>query len=478
MALFILSSMLSCQLRPDKRANEDQDSKSEDKVPERGPIVYQNYCAGCHGRQLQGSIAPPLVNTTFKHGAALDSIVKSIRYGIPGTEMIRWSDALAAEDIEAVAGYIHLVQNSPHLIARDKKPPELTTRHYKLNIEELVTEIEKPWGIAFVNAGSALVTENKGHLRWLVDGKLDPRKISGLPETYAYDAYGGLMDVAVDPDYSKNGWVYLAFSHNNANSIDKDAPGMTKVVRGKIKNYQWYDEQMLFQVHDSLVVSGGTRWGCRFLIDKKGYLYFTIGDMNRANDSQILTRPAGKIYRINRDGSIPKDNPFYGHERHLQAIYSWGNRNAQGLAQHPDTGVIYASEHGPQGGDELNIIKNGANYGWPVITYGIDYDGSRITDETHREGMEQPVTYWTPSIAVGAIDFAGGKLFPAWQNDLLVGALKFEEIRRLVIDGAQVKEQEVLLNGYGRVRDLTMAPDGSLYVLTNTPDAILRITPL
>lgn len=477
-ALFILSSMLSCQSGSNKSADKTSDAKSEDIAMERGAIVYQNYCAGCHGRKLQGSIAPALVNTVFKHGAALDSIVKSVQNGIPGTEMIGWSNALATEDIEAVAGYIHTVQHSPQLIAVEARPMELTTKHYKLKIEELVTEgIEKPWGIAFVDAGSALVTENKGNLRWLVDGKLDPRKISGLPKTYAYDAYGGMMDVAVDPGYSKNGWVYLAFSHNNLNSIDKNAPGMTKVVRGRIKDYQWYDEQLLFQVHDSLVVSGGMRWGCRFLIDKKGYLFFTIGDMNRANDSQLLTRPEGKIFRINRDGSIPKDNPFYGHKKYLQAIYSWGNRNAQGIAQHPDTDVIYASEHGPQGGDELNILKKGANYGWPVITYGIDYDGSTITDETHRKGMEQPVTYWTPSIAVGAIDFADGNLFSKWKNNLLVGALKFEELRRLVIDGDEVKEEETLLKGYGRIRDVAMSPDGSLYLLTNTPDAILRIVP-
>lgn len=161
----------------------------------------------------------------------------------------------------------------------------------------------------------------------------------------------------------------------------------------------------------------------------------------------------------------------------LQAIYSWGNRNAQGLAQHPVTGALYASEHGPQGGDELNIIKNGANYGWPVITYGIDYNGSIISNETQKEGMEQPVTYWTPSIAVSAITFVTGKRFAKWQNNLLVTALKYEEVRRLVIEGDKVLEQEVLLKGYGRVRDVKIGPDGALYVLTNTPDALLRITP-
>jgi len=311
----------------------------------------------------------------------------------------------------------------------------------------------------------------------MVNGKLDAQKITGIPESYASDMVGGMLDVITDPDYAKNGWIYLAFSHNPANSPDKNTPGMTKVVRGKVRDHQWTDEQVLFQVPDSLLVKGGTRWGCRFLFDQQGYLYFSIGDMNRSNDAQILSRPSGKIYRIHPDGSIPADNPFYGSKGYLQAIYTYGNRNVQGLAQHPVTGVIYASEHGPQGGDELNLIKKGANYGWPVITYGIDYNGSIISNDTHKQGMEQPVTYWTPSIAVSSITFTGGKRFPKWKNNLLAGALKFEELRRLVIEGDQVREQEILFKGYGRVRDVCMGPDGALYVLTNAPDAVLRIIP-
>ncbi|MEJ1239807.1 PQQ-dependent sugar dehydrogenase [Chryseolinea sp. T2] len=450
----------------------------EDSVIVLGAEVFNDHCAGCHGRELQGSIAPALRNTSFRHGSSLDSIVRSIQHGIPGTEMIGWSEVLSSDDINSVATYIIAVQDKPELISRGEKELNLTTKLYKLKIEPLVTEgIEKPWGIAFVDNDHALVTENKGNLRWLVNNKLDPEKIVGIPFSYASDAWGGFMDVAVDPDYESNRWIYLSFSSNKTKSADKLAPGMTKVVRGKITDHRWHDEQTLFQVHDSLAISGGTRWGCRFLIDKEGYLYFSIGDMSRANDSQILTRPAGKIFRINRDGTIPKDNPFYGHKKYLQAIYSWGNRNAQGFAQHPETATIYTSEHGPQGGDELNILKKGENYGWPVITYGIDYDGSKISDEASHAGMRQPITWWTPSIAVGAIDFVDGKMFSKWKNNLLVGALKFEELRRLVVDGDSVKEQEILLKGYGRVRDVTMAPDGSIFVLTNTPDAVLRIVP-
>jgi glucose/arabinose dehydrogenase len=443
-----------------------------------GELAYKNKCAGCHGGQLQGGAASALIKETLKYGNDRGSILKNIRNGIPNTEMMKFSGILSDREIEDVTDYILEVRESPQTVIVDVKPLQLNTKHYKLNIEKLITQgLDGPWGIEFVDSNRALITGKMGELYWMVNGKLDSQKITGMPKVYGYDLYGGLMDLALDPDYPKNGWVYLGYSHNPANSTDKHTPGMTRIVRGKVNGHQWVDEQVLFQVHDSLLVTDGTRWGCRFLFDKQGYLYFTIGDMNRDDDSQILTRPEGKIYRINSDGSIPKDNPFYGKSNYLQAIYSFGNRNAQGLAQHPVTGLIYESEHGPQGGDELNILKKGSNYGWPVITYGIDYDGSVISNDSLKEGMEQPIVHWTPSIAVSAIEFVSGPLFPRWQNNLIVTALKFEEVRRLVIEGTKVTEQEILLKGYGRVRDVKIGPDGALYVLTNTPDALLRITP-
>jgi glucose/arabinose dehydrogenase len=442
-----------------------------------GAKVYATYCAGCHGAQLQGSAATALIKKNWQHGGDRASILKTIRDGVPGTEMVKWGAVLSEKDLALVTDYIVQAQTAP-VVKATEKPLTVETKLYKLNIERVVTEgLKGPWGMEFVDAHRMLITGKTGELYWVVDGKLDAQKIQNVPQPYAYDNFGGLMDVALDPDYAANGWVYLGLSFNAEGSKDKMTPGMTKIVRGKITNHRWTSEETLFQVHDSLRVVGGSRWGCRFLFDQGKHLYFTIGDMNRAQDAQILSRPSGKIYRINRDGSIPKDNPLYGKEGLLQAIYSWGNRNAQGLAQHPVTGQIYASEHGPQGGDELNIIRNGANYGWPVITYGIDYNGSIISNDTHMEGMEQPVTYWTPSIAVSAIAFVTGKKFPKWQNNLLVTALKYEEVRRLVIDGDKVLEQEVLLKGYGRVRDVKVGPDGALYVLTNAPDALLRITP-
>jgi len=443
-----------------------------------GEEIYRNYCGGCHGAQLQGAITTALIKKEWKHGGDRNSIISTVTNGVPNTEMAKWGSILTPKQIQDVTDFILKANETPGIAKTAAKPLSVQTKHYKLKIEKLVTSgLNGPWGFDFVDANRALVTSKFGVLSWIVNGKLDPTPIGGTPKPYAYDNWGGMLDVAVDPDYAKNGWVYIAFSHNPQGSTDKMTPGMTKVVRGKVSDHKWTNEQTLFEVEDSVRIPGGTRWGCRFLFDKQGYLYFTIGDMDRGTDSQILSRPNGKIYRINPDGSIPKDNPLVGQKNYIQQIYSWGNRNAQGLAQHPVTGVIYASEHGPKGGDELNILKKGANYGWPVITYGIGYDDKPISDITAKEGMEQPITYWTPSIAVSSIDFVTGKMFPKWQNNLIVTALAFEEVRRLVIDGDKVLEQEILMKGYGRVRDVKIGPDGALYLLMNAPDELLRVTP-
>jgi len=447
-----------------------------------GEEVYKKHCAGCHGHQLQGGTASSLIKEDLKYGNDRDSIINVIHNGIPMTQMVKWDTIFTEKEIATIADYILAVRKDPTTVKADVKPLKIETKHYKLNIERLITEgMDGPWGIEFVDTNRALITGKKGDLYWMINGKLDTQKITGLPKVYAYDMVGGLMDLAIDPDYKNSGWIYLAYSHNPRNLTDTSTPGMTKIVRGKLKGHQWVEEQRLFEVPDSLLVRGGTRWGSRFLFDKQGFLYFTIGDMQASiqsgNNPQMLTRPQGKIYRINPDGSIPIDNPLYGKKNVLQAIYAWGTRNVQGLAQHPVTSKIYFSDHGPQGGDELNVLKKGGNYGWPLITYGVNYDGSIITKDTAKAGLEQPLTYWTPSIAVCAVEFSNSPLFPKWQNNLLVTALKFEEVRRLVIDGDRVTEQEILLKGYGRVRDVKTGPDGALYVLTNTPDALLRITP-
>lgn len=453
---------------------------------QKGLQLYQTYCQGCHGADLKGTPAGlSLLVPTLKHGNDKAAVSKAIAQGFPNTTMISWSNALKAEDIEALAGYILAARKTPVAAAAPSPAKEfqtISTQDYSLNVEKVVTEgLVGPWGIEFVDTNRALVTGNRGEMYWIVNGKLDPKKITGLPHVYGFDMFGGMMDLALDPNYPQNGWIYVAFSNTPTGTVSREAPGMTKVVRGKIKDYQWLEQETLFEAPDSILVVGGLRWGSRLLFDKEGYLYFTIGDMQQTIQSgsnpQLPYRAEGKIFRIHPDGSIPKDNPYFGKAETLQGIYAWGTRNVQGLAQHPVTGEIYFTDHGPRGGDEVNRLKKAGNYGWPVITYGVNYDGTPVSSLKEKEGMEQPITYYDPSIAVCAAEFVQGNLFPKWQNNLLITALKDQEIRRLVINGDKLVSQEVILKGMGRVRDVKYGPDGALYVLTNAPDALLRITP-
>ncbi len=470
--LFALFVSLTCYAQQVSPAN----ATHPKQAPSSGATIYKTYCAGCHGARLEGSAAGTLIKTDWNYGRGKGALIKNITFGIPGTEMAAWNKILNHDEINAVADFVIAAQDTAPS-ARRTIPRQINTEEYILNVEQIVSDgLATPWAIEFVDETHILISERAGNLRWLINGELDTQAIKGLPPTFA-ESTGGYMDIALDPDYVENGWVYLAYSHTDGDLNNKEAPAMTKIVRAKIKGHQWTEEQTLFEVPDSLLVVRGNRWGCRFLFDKEGLLYFTIGDMAQAMDSQDLGKATGKVFRIHSDGTIPEDNPFVNKDGALPAIFTFGNRNVQGIDQHPVTGEIWATEHGPMGGDELNILQKGRNYGWPVITYGIDYSGEIVSEKTHQKGMEQPVTQWTPSIAVCPITFSTSPLFPKWQNNLLVGALAYEELRRLVIGGEEVIKQEMILKNFGRVRDIKISPDGAIYVVLNSPDMILRITP-
>ncbi len=439
--------------------------------------AYQQYCAACHGKNMQGASATPLVKNDWLYGRVRLTIAKNILYGIEGTDMPAWGRVLTQAQAFALAAYIIDAQDSLVEVATNI-PETLASKDYQLDIEIIGKgELEIPWGIEFISEDLALITERTGALRWMRKGVIDPKPIAGMPKPYLGTVTGGLMDIALDPNYRDNGWVYLAISFSEGEQKDRDAPAMTRVIRGKVKDYRWTEEQILFDVGKDLRVSRGDRWGSRFAWDTEGRLLFSIGDMNDWNYAQDLGAAAGKIYRINPDGSIPHDNPFVDNPNALPALYAYGTRNVQGMDRHPDTGVIWFTDHGPMGGDELNVLKKGANFGWPVITYGIDYTGETISETTHKEGMEQPVTQWTPSKAVAPATFVVGELFPKWKNRLLVGSLGFEELWLYTLNNDKIVAEEKLFRGYGRIRDLKFGPDGALYVALNNPDLILRITP-
>ena len=459
---------------PDQQAG-TAGSSPEDSLQVAAAGIYATYCAGCHGTDLTGNTATALVKNDWVYGRTRGLVFRNIKFGIDNTEMAGFANLLSDDQIGTLVDYVWHMQDEP--VDRKVEIPDiLETEDYQIQVEQLAAEgLEVPWAIEFADQNKVLISERKGQLRWLLDGELDPVPISGTPVPHNSASTSGYMDIALDPDYQQNGWVYLSYSHSQGDFENKSAPATTRVIRGRIKDHQWTDEQNLFLAPDSLWVSEGNRWGCRFLFDDNGHLYFSIGDMARAMDSQDPGKATGKIYRINADGTIPEDNPFIGIPGALKAVYSLGNRNAQGFSIHPETNEIWFTEHGPMGGDELNILKKGANYGWPVITYGRDYSGEVVSTKTHQEGMEQPIQQWTPSIGICPVEFVESAQFPAWKNNLLVGALAFEELQRLVIEDNQIVQSEMLLKGFGRVRDIKTAPDGTIYVVLNSPDLLLRL---
>lgn len=321
--------------------------------------------------------------------------------------------------------------------------------------EVVVPELDIPWGMAFLPDGSMLITEKSGTLIHFKDDK--KTTIEGLPEVYVR-GQGGLMDIELHPDYKTNGWIY--FSYGSAEG--EEDGGNTAIIRAKLKGNTITNVEHLYKGVPN--TKKGQHWGSRLEFDNKGYLYFSIGDRgNRDVNPQDITRDGGKIYRLNADGSIPEDNPFTENKEAKQAIFSYGHRNPQGMVLHPKTGKIWVNEHGPKGGDEINVVEKGKNYGWPVISYGINYSGTKFTEITEKEGMEQPLFYWVPSIAPSGMTFATSSNYPDWEGSVLVGSLKFQYLERLVLENNKVVKREKLFEGLGRFRDIKQAPDGYLY---------------
>ena len=335
--------------------------------------------------------------------------------------------------------------------AQEKKS-KATSNNYDI----IVPELNIPWGFVFLPDDSILITEKTGTLIHFKEGKKS--EVNGLPEIYVR-GQGGLMDIELHPDYKTNGWLYITY----ASTQGEDKGGNTTLMRAKLKDDTLINKEVLYKANPN--TTKGQHFGSRIEFDTEGFLYFTVGDRgNRDVNPQDITRDCGKVYRLNDDGSIPEDNPFVDHPNSKKAIYSYGHRNPQGMTKHPDTGEIWTHEHGPRGGDEINIIKKGKNYGWPKITYGINYVGTKITDDKSLPGMEQPLHYWTPSIAPSGMSFISSNKYGDWKGNLLVGSLKFQYLDRCVIKNKKVVKEEKLLEGIGRIRTIKQAPDGFIYV--------------
>ncbi|MCP3663670.1 MAG: PQQ-dependent sugar dehydrogenase [Gammaproteobacteria bacterium] len=363
-----------------------------------------------------------------------------------------------------------LCWNSIQLSASQKLTPQLIDDG-PFQVVKVVDGLKHPWGMAFLPDGRILITERPGRLRIVEQGRLDPRPISGLP-SIAAEGQGGLMDVALHPDYQNSGWLYLAY-------VTKGDGGMgTEVIRARLDGGKLKDREQLFTLDRK--TTSGRHFGSRLVFDRQGYLYITVGERGDRPRAQRLDDQAGSVIRLHDDGRIPDDNPFVGSVSGKPEIYSYGHRNPQGVALHPESGAVWSHEHGPQGGDEINIIHPGLNYGWPVITYGVNYGwGTKIGEGTEKPGMEQPLYYWVPSIAPSGMSFYRGDRFPQWRNSLFVGSLKFQQLVRLELAGERVVKEERFLSGkLGRIRDIRSGPDGYLYLLTDASNGgLYRLEP-
>lgn len=452
----------------------DQTSAAPSKVED----LYRENCAGCHGAALDQGLGGSLVDGVWKHGGADSDIARAISLGNADAGMPAFGERLSPEEIRSLVIFIReresaaRTSGAPKTKALPDSPVQTKLASY--SVEPVVRSgLETPWALAFLPDGRKLVTEKNGRLRVLDENwKPGPELVAGTPAVVV-SSQGGLLDVAPAPDFGTSGWIYLSYSapaSGDANS------SMTKISRGRIVDNKWIDEETIFEANPSFYTSSGRHFGSRIVFDE-GFVYFSIGERGDQAKAQNLALPNGKIFRVLPDGKIPADNPFADRSDALAAVWSYGHRNPQGLVVDPRNHAIYETEHGPRGGDEFNRIRKGANYGWPLVCFGMNYDGTPISALTEKDGIEPPLHHWTPSIATCGLAFYDGDKFPAWKNDFFAGGLRGTLHRLRLVDG-KVGEDEVVLEGLGRVRDVRSGPDGFLYVVLNNPDMIVRLVPV
>ena len=469
---------------------------------------FTSVCATCHGTtQAKGPVGPSLFADTWTHGGDDDSIVKSIKNGYPEKGMPAFKDQMTDPEIWQMIAYIRTqtqnLKEKPVYIP-DPDGQIIKSEKQTFKMEIVARNLETPWALAFLPDGRLMITERPGRLRIVENGKMLDEPVKGMPKVWEKQD-GGLFDVEVHPDYAKNGWIYISYSETltgwtppppppppdpnapapttppagqgqgpggfgrGGRGPSSDPPSMTVIMRGRIKNNEFVDQQVLFRAPKEIYNQTNAHYGSRFLFDKENHLFFTLGEKQQMMDAQDLSKPTGKIHRINDDGTIPKDNPYVGQPNVWPSIWSYGHRNPQGLAWDPVTGQLWESEHGPTGGDEINIIYPKHNYGWGVVSKGIQ---PGIT-KTSEPGMDDPVRYWTPSVAPSGIAFYTGDKYPGWQNNLFVSCLAGQQLKRLEIKDGKVLHEEQVFNQFGRVHDVIQGPDGLLYVTLQLPGQVL-----
>lgn len=455
--------------------------------------LYQRNCASCHGADRLGTgLGPPLSSATYRYGGTRADIARVITNGIASQGMPAFAPTLSAAEIAAIAELLPArdadrapeedepaAEEAP---ARefDAVPGVHDTLDYAVRVELFADGLETVWSMAFLDADTVLVSERPGRLRVVRRGVLQPQPVTGVPEVYVHEHrwnQAGMFDIALDPDYGRNGWIYLSHAHPlDATGPEGGRLAMTRVVRGRLRGNAWVDQETVYEADHAHYGEPFWHFGGRLAFDPQGRLYLSVGDRGAHELSREPGRPSGKIHRLQPGAAPPADNPFHGRADALATVFSVGHRNPQGMAFEPGTGRLWATEHGPRGGDELNLVRRGGDYGWPVVSHGINYDGTVLTPDRRADGVEQPAWFWRPSIGVSGLAFYEGDRFPLWRGKALVTALAPRQLRLLTLDGDRVQHEEIVLTTRGRPYEPVVGPDGAIYLVTDDPGQILRLT--
>lgn len=444
--------------------------------PSPGSLVYNEYCSGCHGTPGATGRAPNLFDEAWLSKMSDAQIARKIGDGATGTEMPAFGAML--NDLQIFQTVQHLrtaAATARPPVAFVANPHGMVVRSTKQSVKlELVADgLMTPWALAFLPDRRLLVTERDGHLRIIDNGKVSV-PVRGAPVPHVQQD-GGYFDVELHPDYARNRWIYLAYSESKpgvaaaAGTPPAQIPSMTVIVRGRINDaHEWIDQQVVYRAPGELYTTNGSHYGCRMIFDRQNHLIFSIGERGNQPNAQDLKTPLGKIHRVNDDGSVPADNPFVGTPGAVPTIWSYGHRNPEGFAWDPVTSMLWSSEHGPNSADEINVIEKGRNYGWAVAA-----KSAQPNIALSKEGMDDPIVYFTPTFAPAGIAFYTGTRYPGWTNtSLFVSGLRGQALRRLEVKGREVIAQEVVFNQFGRVRDIVQSPDGYFYVALQDPTGV------
>jgi len=428
---------------------------------------YENYCSGCHGAEM---IA--FVDRSWKNGNSKQDIMGSIKNGLLTDGMPAYDTTFTQQEVEELAEFIikGIEKTETFGITSVIAPTYYKSQYHNLKIDTIISGIEVPWGIKVAQDGTVFYTERKGTLNVKAPSG-ETVQIKNLPQVNNR-GQGGMLDLALHPNYSENQLVYLSYSKVHSENSELST---TAVVRGKLKGDALVEQEEVFEALPYSEMNH--HYGSRLVFDDQGYLFISIGERgNRDENPQSLERHGGKIHRIFDDGTIPEDNPFYNTENAVKSIWTFGNRNPQGMVYDSNTQSIWEHEHGPRGGDELNLIQKGSNYGWPIASYGINYNGTTFTDEVDRDEFQSPINYWIPSIAPSGMALISGDTYGKWNGDFLIGSLRFNYVSRVKVSGGKVVEEEKILQDIGRVRSIEMGQDGYVYVGVESPGRIYRVS--